>query len=411
MSTRRIAAPIAVLATVLTCGPCVGPARADTVGDPLAAQSWHLIGDGPMGITSAWERTTGGEVIVAVLDSGADLQHPDLAPNLWTNPGEIPGNSVDDDADGYVDDVHGADVVNDDGDPSDDNGHGTHVAGVIGARGDNGVGSSGIARRVRLMPVKVLDARAAGDAEDVAAGLRYAVAHGARIVNVSLAGPRPSRPLRDAVEAARRAGVLIVAAAGNDGRSLDDEPSYPVSLPAANVLGVAAIEQDGALVAASNRGAAAELTAPGAAILSTARGGWYELRTGTSVAAPVVTGAAALVASAAPFTDYRGLIAALTAGARPTALPGGMIRLDAGAAVRLAVSGVAASLVARGTPARRNDRVVLGRAARPVSGTAARHAQRSTTRSAARLRAPATAGGRWRGARMPSYGAGLSPSS
>ena len=383
MPVKQITVSMALLAMLVAGGP-VAPAVADIAGDPLMAQSWHLNGDGPMGIASAWERTTGGEVVVAVLDSGADLRHPDLAANLWTNPGEIPGNGVDDDADGYVDDVHGADVVNRDGDPSDDNGHGTHVAGIIGARRDNGIGSSGVAGRVRLMPVKVLDARAAGDAEDVAAGLRYAVAHGARIVNVSLAGPRPSRPLRDAVEAARRAGVLVVAAAGNDGRALDDAPSYPVSLPAANVLGVAAARRDGGLVAGSNYGAAAELAAPGEDILSTARGGWYELRSGTSVAAPMVTGAAALIASAAPALDYRGLVSALTMSAQTTSLPSGTRRLDAGAAVGLAASGAAAAAVARDAAGAPAGRVVLGRAARVRSGGSAKRLGRVLR--AARLR-------------------------
>jgi subtilisin family serine protease len=125
-----------------------------------------------MGAASAWTQITGGNVTVAVVDTGVDLSHRDLAPNLWTNPGEIPGNGIDDDGDGIVDDVHGADFANGDGDPSDDNGHGTHVAGIVAARGGNGVGVAGLAWRARIMAVKVLGADASGDMATVAAGVR-----------------------------------------------------------------------------------------------------------------------------------------------------------------------------------------------------------------------------------------------
>lgn len=334
MVTRRVAARAAAITAACAWALAPASASAATAPDPLAGQAWQLEGDGPMGIASAWDRTTGGDVIVAVLDSGADLTHPDLVDNLWTNAGEVPGNGVDDDHDGLVDDVHGADLLHGDGDPTDDNGHGTHVAGIIGARGGNAEGSAGIAWRVRIMPIKVLDDRAVGTPDTVAAGLRYAVAHGARIVNVSLAGPRPSQALRDAIDLADRAGVLVVAAAGNTGNDVGVTPSYPVAYPAANVLGVAATQRDGALVPTSSWGGAVELAAPGQDILSTARGGGYELRTGTSVAAPMVSGAAALLASAQPGTDARTLRAALVGSARATSLPGGERALDVGAALQ-----------------------------------------------------------------------------
>ena len=379
MPVRRVVARAATLTAVCVCASTPQIASADAQADPLVAQTWQLQGDGPMGIGSAWQRTTGGDVVVAVLDSGADLTHPDLAPNLWTNPDELAGNGIDDDDDGYVDDVHGADVLHSDGDPSDDNGHGTHVAGIIGAVGGNAIGSAGIAWRVRVMPIKVLDARATGDSETVALGLRYAVAHGARIVNLSLAGPRRSQALRDAVELARAAGVLVVAAAGNAGQDLGVTPSYPVSLPQPNVVGVAATRQDGALVGASNRGAGVELAAPGADILSTARGGGYELRTGTSVAAPMVAGAAALLASASPKADFRTLSAALVGGARATVLAGGERQLDVGGALRFAATAPV-------------DRSLLSRYAaepRTLTGTTKRARTAARARAVAQARAAA----------------------
>jgi subtilisin family serine protease len=353
MSTRRVAASLATATALIACLLPAPAALAEGAVDPFLDQAWQLDGDGPMGIASAWQRTTGGDVVVAVLDSGADLEHPDLAPNLWTNTGEIPGNGIDDDHDGVVDDVHGADLVNRDGDPSDDNGHGTHVAGIIGARGGNEVGSAGIAWQVRLMPVKVLDDQATGTAETVAKGMQYAVSHGARIINVSLAGPRPSSALRDAIDAARRAGVLVVAAAGNTGRDLATVPSYPASLRAANVLGVAATTRDGSLLGVSGWGTGVQLAAPGEDILSTALGGGYELRSGTSEAAPMAAGAAALIASVDPAIDFRGLEAALLGGARPTSLPGAERQLDVGGALQAQAEGtlVVPSLVGPLTPA------------------------------------------------------------
>jgi subtilisin family serine protease len=330
---------IAGLVAALAPGLVPAAASAVTADDPLAAESWQLQGDGPMGVASAWARSTGGDVVVAVVDSGIDLGHPDLRDNLWTNPGEIPANGVDDDRDGIVDDVHGADLVNGDGTPTDDNGHGTHVAGIIGARGGNGIGTAGVAWRVRLMAVKVLDARAAGAAETVADGVDYAVAHGARIVNLSLAGPGRSADLERAISAARDRGVLVVCAAGNDHRDLGLLPSYPASLPQDNVLGVAATAPGGVLAAISSFGAGVDLAAPGQEIISTAADGGYEMRTGTSMAAPMVAGAAALVAGVLPGAGARELAAALVGTATPSALPIGAGRLNVGAALRAAAPG------------------------------------------------------------------------
>jgi subtilisin family serine protease len=330
---RRIscAAGIAV-AAIAVCAPAAGAAPRP---DPELAGQWALQGDGPMGAASAWAQTTSGAATVAVIDTGADLSHPDLAPNLWTNPGEIAGNGIDDDGDGLVDDVHGADLLHGDGDPSDDNGHGTHVAGIIAARGGNGIGVAGVAWRARLMIVKVLDAAAAGDMSTVAAGVRYAIAHGARIVNLSLAGPRQGADIAAAIDAARAAGILVVAAAGNTGGDDDVTPSYPAALDAPNLVSVTSVERRGGLEPTASYGrTTVDLAAPGDRILSTARGGGYELRSGTSMAAAEVSGALALLAGARPDVGWQALRAALLASARPTGLPVAAGRLDIGAALR-----------------------------------------------------------------------------
>ena len=141
-------------ARVLRKGSVKAHAAQAPATDPRTTEQWALQGDAPMGVDSAWRQTTGADVTVAIIDSGVDLGHPDLAPNLWTNPGEIPGNGVDDDSNGYVDDVHGFDFVEGDGTPQDANGHGTHVAGIVGARGGNGVGGAGVAWQARLMTIR-----------------------------------------------------------------------------------------------------------------------------------------------------------------------------------------------------------------------------------------------------------------
>ena len=309
------------------------PATSAAPADPRSGEQWALQGDAPMGLSSAWRQTTGGDVTVAVIDSGADLTHPDLAPNLWVNASEIPGNGIDDDANGYVDDVHGYDFVGADGDPQDENGHGTHVAGIIGARGGNGIGVAGVAWQVRLMILRALDAQAHGTTDAVAKAIHYAVDNGARVVNMSLAGPDSTPSLEAAVQYARAHGVLIVAAAGNDGRDLASAPTYPATYSEDNVLGVAATGEDGRLSVVSDYGPGAEIAAPGERILSTALGGGYEWRTGTSMAAPQVTGALALLASARPDLDGAGLRTALLGGARHDGLPADAGALDVGAAL------------------------------------------------------------------------------
>ena len=231
---------------------------------------------------SAWDVSTGGSTVVAVIDTGADLTHPDLRDNLWRNPREIPGNGIDDDGNGFVDDVNGADFVNRDGDPSDDNGHGTHVTGILAARGGNRVGVTGVAQRARLMVLKALGADAVGSAQTMAEAVRYAVANGAKVINMSVSGPGRSQAFEEAVQAASDAGVIMTVAAGNSGHDLDVQPEYPASFPASHVLAVAATGRTGKLIGISNRGVGTvDIAAPGQGIVSTAKGGDYEIRTGT----------------------------------------------------------------------------------------------------------------------------------
>jgi subtilisin family serine protease len=352
-ATPRIAAPDGLKATPLVAPrklkvtahaaaatPKARAAQAAAI-DPRSVDQWALDGDAPMGIESAWRQTTGTGVTVAIVDSGADLSHPDLVPNLWTNTGEIPGNGIDDDGNGYVDDVHGYDFVDDDGTPQDANGHGTHVAGIVGARGGNGIGVAGVAWNVKLMIVRVLDANAQGTTTSVAEGVRYAVDNGARIVNLSLAGPSSTPDLEAAIQYAQAHGVLVVVAAGNDGQDLASAPTYPAAYPEANVIGVAATTRDGGLSTVSDYGPGADVAAPGEEILSTALGGGYEWRTGTSMAAPQVTGALALLASARPDLDGPGLESALLGGLRHGSLPVEDGALDVGAALHSVIPATA----------------------------------------------------------------------
>ncbi len=201
----------------------------------MAARQHRAEGGTPgadIAAAAAWDvRTDASGVTVAIIDTGMDLDHEDLAANLWTNPGEVAGNGQDDDHNGYVDDVHGWDFSNNDAVPEDDNGHGTHVAGTIGARGNNGVGLSGVAWSVQLMPLKAFNAGGSAATSAVIAALDYAVANGARLSNNSYTGPDFMRSEYDAFAAAGAAGHLAIAAAGNAGQNTDEAPAYPASFP------------------------------------------------------------------------------------------------------------------------------------------------------------------------------------
>jgi len=253
----------------------------------------------------AWDVTHCAGTLVAVLDSGGYLTHPDLATVWWNNPGEEPGNGVDDDGNGKVDDVYGWHFfhVCDDSDcaPSedalveDDNGHGTHVAGIIAAETGNGIGVAGASWGARVMLVKVLDASGDGYYSDVAAGIRYAADNGARVINLSFGGDERSQLLQDAVDYAYQRGALLVGAAGNDGQEVD----YPGACQ--NVVAVAATDSSDSRLSLSSNGPEVDIAAPGESIVSTwLRPAMYWYRRGTSMAAPHVSAAAALLWSWEP---------------------------------------------------------------------------------------------------------------
>lgn len=295
--------------------------------DPmLVNQGW--LGDGgvDIGALQAWDISTGsGGVIVAIVDTGMDANHPDLAPNLWTNAREIPGNGLDDDGNGFVDDVHGYNFWNDNADVTDLNNHGSHLAGIIGAVGDNGVGIAGVDWHVRLMPVRFTGADGNGTSERAIEAIDYAIRNGARIINASWTLKLDANSdeaakgslLRSAIQKAADDGILFVTAAGNQfrtdvGLNIDSSPVYPAAFDLNNILSVAALDMSGGLAGYSNYGpASVDLAAPGTNIYSTLADGGYGLMSGTSIATAVVTGSAALALSVNPNLTPQQLKAAL----------------------------------------------------------------------------------------------------
>jgi len=201
----------------------------------------------------AWDITTGSSsVIVAVIDTGVRYTHQDLASQMWINPGEIPGDGIDDDNNGYVDDVYGINAINDDGDPMDDNDHGSHVAGTIGAAANGGGPHVGVAWTVQIMACKFLSAQGFGSTSDAIQCIDYAVNMGAKILNNSWGGGGFSSALLDAINRALQAEVLFVAAAGNDGTDNDQGPHYPSNYPLENIISVAALDRSDNLASFSN---------------------------------------------------------------------------------------------------------------------------------------------------------------
>ncbi|HNY01932.1 MAG TPA: S8 family serine peptidase [Bacteroidales bacterium] len=282
--------------------PGTSSSPASLPNDPLYSQQTYIPA---IHADAVWDSVNGKDStqIIAILDTGIDWLHPDLSPNLWINPGEIPGNGIDDDGNGYVDDVRGWDFVYHENNPMDDNGHGTHVAGIAAARGNNNIGITGVSPRARIMAVKVFQANGFGDAATIAQGINYAAAAGATILNMSFGTYGRSLTMETALQNAYLTAVLV-AAAGNDHKSIYStnpmEPTlfYPAGLP--YVLGVQAnadfsnYDPDGPIYSSYADGFNYELTAPGSGLLSTFRNGTYKTMSGTSMAAPCVSGAVAL---------------------------------------------------------------------------------------------------------------------
>jgi subtilisin family serine protease len=270
----------------------------------------------------AWDALNSApNIVVAVIDTGVRYSHEDLAANMWTNPGEIPGNGLDDDGNGIVDDVHGLNAKTGSGDPMDDHGHGTHVAGIIGAAGDNGKGVVGVAWKVQIMACKFLDSANKGTISDAIECIQYARSKGAHIINASWSIPSHSTALQSAISQARDAGIIFVTAAGNEALNIDVTPRYPASYDLDNIVVVAATTRTHELDRIiSNYGAATvDLGAPGVSIYST----WgssdtsYQYLTGTSMAAPYVSGALALMRTRYPNENYQQILARLLAATDP----------------------------------------------------------------------------------------------
>lgn len=295
----------------------------------LDGSSWGLHNTGQdgglagadLGAELAWDVLDGAtNVVVAIVDSGIRYTHEDLAANVWVNPGEVADNGIDDDHNGVIDDLHGFNAYQGNGDPWDDIGHGTHVAGIIGAVGDNKKGTVGVARHVRLMGCRFMDPFGEGATSDAVRCIDYARRNGAQVINASWGGGGFSLALRNAIRRARDAGIIFVAAAGNDAMDLDTDPFYPASFAEANVVTVAATTRDDMLAEYSNTGAKSVLlAAPGSDIYST----WhmsdrsYAYETGTSMATPFVSGVLALTKALFPNETYRQIIARVTAAIDP----------------------------------------------------------------------------------------------
>ena len=298
------------------------PVYALTPNDDYYSEQWYME---TMGAQTAWDEETGdGSVVVAVLDTGIDLDHPDLEDNIWVNSGEIAGDGIDNDNNGYIDDVNGYDFVDEDGSPVPDRddgfdvdavSHGTVIAGIVGAVGDNEEGMTGINWNVELMSVRILDSNGVGDSNLATNGVDYAVENGADVINLSFTGFDHDERLRLALKRAFNAGVVVVAAVGNadnGGVNIDNRPIFPACYGERAdedwILGVAATDANDVKADFSNYGATCtDISAPGEDIFAAIyqdddwpgfEEGYYQSGwSGTSMASPMVAGAAALLKS------------------------------------------------------------------------------------------------------------------
>jgi len=309
--------------------------------DPMFGQLWGMQNTGQqdtdkqtgvagvdIGATQAWDIETGSkDVVVAVIDTGIDYTNPDLVDNVWTNQAEANGKpGIDDDANGVIDDIHGYNAVANTGDPKDDHGHGSHCSGTIGAKGNDGKGIVGVNWDVRIMAVKFLDNNGSGSLDNAIKAIDYATKMGAKIMSNSWGGGGESQTLKDAIDRANKAGALFIAAAGNETNDNDATPSYPASYPVANVLAVAAIDNQGQLASFSNWGKnTVHVGAPGVNIVSTTTAG-YQSWSGTSMATPHVSGIAALLAAHEPTLSNVDLKNRIITTARPIAGLRGKVR-------------------------------------------------------------------------------------
>ncbi|MFZ1945928.1 MAG: S8 family serine peptidase [bacterium] len=278
----------------------------ETPNDPRFNELWGLNNTGQTGGTAdadidapaAWDVFTGSSsVLVCIIDTGLDYNHPDLVANVWTNPGEIAGNGIDDEGNGYIDDIHGWDFYNNDSDPFDDHGHGTHCAGTIGGVGNNGIGVAGVNWTVKIMSCKFLSSGGSGSTTGAINSINYALTiPGLKIMSNSWGGGGYSAALEDAIEAAYAEGVLFVCAGGNYVGNTDVSPNYPSCYDVPNVMSIGATDHNDEIADFSAYGAVTvDFFAPGVDVLSTTPGNTYSVFSGTSMACPHTSGVAALV--------------------------------------------------------------------------------------------------------------------
>ena len=281
--------------------------------DPQFSEQWALANSGQRGgkegadisATLAWATTTGSDkVVVAVLDSGVDYTHEDLAQNMWVRPANMAPYR--DNELGTVDDLNGFNAIDNASDPMDENGHGTHCAGIIGAEGENDIGIAGVNWKVQIMPLKFMNAGGFGTTKDAIEAINYVIDRkkagvNVRIISASWGSTQRSRALEDVIRKAYENDILFVAAAGNASTNNDRSPHFPSSYNVPNVISVAALDRHDQLASFSNYGVkSVAVAAPGVDILSTWLGNEYEEKSGTSMATPVVAGVAALVVGENP---------------------------------------------------------------------------------------------------------------
>lgn len=283
------------------------------MNDPAIAQAWGIHN---VNALKAWNITKGNKnIVVAVIDTGCDIRHEDLAANIWTNPGESgkdskgndkSNNGIDDDKNGFVDDVHGWNFVSSNNDLTDNHGHGTHISGIIGAEAGNGKGIAGISPEVSIMCLKYFDPKVFGtdNLKNTVNAIHYAKLMNAQIINYSGGGIEFSQEEHDAIEEARKVGILFVAAAGNERSNSDVHHYYPADYGLSNIISVTAVDPNQQVLASSNYGArTVDIAAPGQNILSLLPNNAYGYMTGTSQATAFVTGAAVLVMARKGITD------------------------------------------------------------------------------------------------------------
>jgi len=305
--------------------------------DPRLSEQWGLDNKGQTGgtadidinATEMWDSITGDQnIVIAVIDTGVNDKHPDLEKNMWTNPGEIPANGIDDDSNGVIDDVHGFNAIANNGNPMDDHGHGSHCAGIIAAEGQNKHGGRGVMQKAQIIACKFLSAEGAGSTSGAIACLDYLRNLKTRALNPvnliatsnSWGGGPSSQALSDAIKAHQDEGILFIAAASNEGFDNDIVDTYPADYPLANIVSVAAIDHKGEKAWFSNYGKrTVHVGAPGVDILSTVLGSDYDKYSGTSMATPFVSGLAGMLKAYDTDLNYLQIKNLLMTGGAPLA--------------------------------------------------------------------------------------------